>query len=405
MNVWLTGYFGRDNIGDEAILAATLRHLPAPARARVLTPAPARSRALHDAPCLHCPPLDIRRGRFSLRHGWGYWLKHGWAMLGERFTDKACIMAAGGSLNDHVPDRVVTLGRQVDALRAFGCRVALLAVGADPIRRPADAQAAADIINHRVAYCSVRDQQSADALAQAGADPARIHVASDAVFALTEPDASLPAATGDLAQARVGCNLRPLFSGADASAYRVRAAELIGQIVPRVGRLTLVPFSPEDHHLLGELAADHGVDVWPFDPHPGRTLRRIRELDFLIAMRYHACVFAVLRGVPCLPLPYAPKVHRLAQALQLDCPELIVGDGEEMPSRLFAAEAVVAALDDLWTQRRRLQQRFRAYHGEQYDIARADMCRCWQALALAPVPDSQPTLTRPLPGPETRIES
>ena len=43
-----------------------------------------------------------------------------------------------------------------------------------------------------------------------------------------------------------------------------------------------------------------------------------RNLDYLIAMRYHACILALKYGIPTLPISYDEKVEKLAKEVELN---------------------------------------------------------------------------------------
>ncbi len=43
-----------------------------------------------------------------------------------------------------------------------------------------------------------------------------------------------------------------------------------------------------------------------------------KKMDYLIAMRFHACLLAVKYGIPTLPISYDEKVEKFARELGLD---------------------------------------------------------------------------------------
>ena len=52
------------------------------------------------------------------------------------------------------------------------------------------------------------------------------------------------------------------------------------------------------------------------------TIESFSNLDFLIGMRYHACLLALKYGIPTLALSYDAKVKKLAERFDLPCSEL-----------------------------------------------------------------------------------
>ena len=52
------------------------------------------------------------------------------------------------------------------------------------------------------------------------------------------------------------------------------------------------------------------------------TVESFSELNYLIGMRYHACLLALKYGIPTLALSYDTKVKKIAERFGLPCSEL-----------------------------------------------------------------------------------
>lgn len=388
MKAWVYGYFGHRNLGDEAILAAVLAAAPPAAHLRVLTDDPAVTAELHDIRCCQGPPLGDEGRRYRL----GYWLRTGPRLLGDLLTDKACVYAAGGSIADHVPGCVVRLERRVRRLQALGCRVGLLAVGVDRLVNEADIRAAGRLVTETVDYCSVRDAASAANLLALGVPPLAFRQAADVVFALADDGISTLTAerTTSLSDARVGLNLRPLFAnprerGDDKrrrfAEYSAACEELAIALKAQVGRLDLVPLCPEDVTFLLPIARRAGLPLAPLGDRPREALAGMSGYDAFVGMRFHSVVFAALAAVPCLAVPYAPKVLSLANELGLPGEALAVGDGTEMVDRPLRPAVVAAELSALWARRQQVRQRQIELVARKRRLALADMHACWHTLS------------------------
>jgi len=64
------------------------------------------------------------------------------------------------------------------------------------------------------------------------------------------------------------------------------------------------------------------------------TIQSFSNLDFLIGMRYHACLLALKYGIPTLALSYDEKVEKIAKRFELPCSML---NDEDKMDELFTA--------------------------------------------------------------------
>lgn len=346
MRAWLTGYFGHRNVGDEALLAAFLRHRPADLQPLVFSDDPAHTRRMHRVPAVPEPPRRPTEPRYDMRYGLGYWARYGGRMIPERFRAKAAIHVGGGMLNDHVPGRVVTQVQRLKALKAARGRVATLAIGVDPIHHAPD-RAAIGELDGLLDYCSVRDAASERALRACGLEMP-IHVAADLVFALAPDAAPPPRRDGPIA-----INLRPLFgdpreAGVNKAerraAFEAGCGRLIDGVRARFGAVTLLPFCDEDEAFMRETGLADRAPLTPFTDDPVGAMGRLGGCSALVGMRFHALLMATLLNLPWAPIVYAPKALALAGELGIATEGLCVGDGSEMPAGDFEPDAVLEAL-------------------------------------------------------------
>jgi polysaccharide pyruvyl transferase WcaK-like protein len=77
----------------------------------------------------------------------------------------------------------------------------------------------------------------------------------------------------------------------------------------------------------------------------GQILAMMSRFSFVVGMRLHFLIFAALRGVPFVALPYAGKVSGFLEDLKLPTP----------PIQLVNPGRLIAHLDDSWDNRRALR--------------------------------------------------
>lgn len=387
MIAWLNGYFGRHNVGDEAILASVLQHLPKDAKPVVFSSNPGHTRLVHGVNSLLLPPIDFQAGKAGLWYGKGYWVKNGMAFLLARLGAGAQVYCGGGMLNDHVPGRMVKRHAMVRAMArlAGNTPVAFLAVGVDQMTREPDRFAARIMIEELVNYCSVRDQASYQALLELGVSPQRIHLAEDVVFAM---DLSGMSVFKNQSPTRLGINFRPLFDEAhnrDATvkhrtAYRDRCIELVAALAKEHKTVVLIPFGPDDFAFLSVIGETTGVLVEPWTDNPMAILSRVAQCQSFVGMRYHAVVFSLIAGVPCVPLVYSPKVGALCEQMGVSQDLVTVGNGEEMPDRLFEVIDIVEMLQCTVENRKDIIEKYSKIVKVKGDRAKKDMQQCWTSL-------------------------
>ncbi len=299
MRILISGYYGFNNAGDEAILAATLGGLRArmpECEITVLSADPVATRAAHGV------QVQDRWSKSAV------WRAIGWADL--------VLQGGGGLIQDTTSTR--SSAYYLGILEAATWRrtpYAFYAQGIGPIAggavRWATARAA-----RKAAAITVRDSRSAALLAELGVAPDLVTVTADPA-ALVEPSpaedvAHLLPPPGE--RPRIGFALR-LVPGCESliDGARQAARELGGSaaIVP------LALHSPDDVAISETLAADFGARVVG----GAETLSSsewvgvVRSLDFIVAMRLHSAIFAAAQGVGFVSLAYDPKVAAFADSV------------------------------------------------------------------------------------------
>ncbi|MFP4107346.1 MAG: polysaccharide pyruvyl transferase family protein [Phycisphaerae bacterium] len=390
MRVWLTGHFGAGNAGDEALLSAVAAGAPEDASPVVLSAWHGRDR-LHGLPCIQEPPLGPEARSYRLVDGAGYWIRRWPRMLGERLRIRGCIHPCGGSLNDHVPGRIVGKLQRVRAWRAFGCRkIGILGAGVDQCSPGADRDALLQLVE-AVDHFSVRDTESVDRLVHMGARREKIRAAADLAFALGSRASEVEDRADSLHTATVGVSLRPLYVGAAertgtaqreqrSRAFQQEARRMLTHLENMVDEVVLVPFSPADVPLLTDLGRICNITVLSHSADPDKLMSIIGGLDLFVGMRFHSLVFSILCGVPSLPVANSTKVQSLGRRLGWDMDPLSVGDGLFLPDQRFSAETVLDHVNIAWNKRNTLRRYSAEIAHESGATASEDIASCWRTV-------------------------
>ncbi|MFJ9693938.1 polysaccharide pyruvyl transferase family protein [Kitasatospora sp. NPDC101183] len=254
--------------------------------------------------------------------------------------------------------------------RLFGTKVALVGVGAAPIRDGA-VRALVRRSARLAAYRSYRDELSRDAMREMGVDVSRDAVHPDLAFSLPAPPA-----TGER-DGRVCVGVMDFHGGNDD---RAEAEEIHRRYVEGTTRFvrTLVEEGRPVRLLTGDgadaavvTAILEAVDSPLVTASPAASLAELMAeaaaADAVVATRYHNLVCALKAGVPTLSLSYAAKSDALMAGMGLAAhrhPARAV-DAEQLTEQFRALEKNAAELRQTLAEHneaavQRLDQQFTA---------------------------------------------
>jgi polysaccharide pyruvyl transferase CsaB len=316
--VAISGYYGYDNSGDEAVLQSIIMAL----------------REEGDKAGLQVIPVVLSANPEKTARMYNVESVHR-MRLGEVIAAlRSCdaLVSGGGSLLQDATG-VTTIPYYLGVIKLaqwLGKATFVYAQGVGPIQR----RLFMPMIRHvfgRCAYISVRDEGSAALLQRSGRVVGTVSVVPDPVmgFPLLQREAVAADAFGGTSTTGasddapvVGVAVR--FWRSDRHELAQLAAALSQLAAQRRMRLRLLPFHPPyddeaSSYLLERLAPSARADasvVRDADT-PLAMLRQVAGCDLLIAMRLHALIYAATQHVPMLGISYDPKIdqflHRLGQ--------------------------------------------------------------------------------------------
>ena len=334
----VSGYYGFQNSGDEAVLHAIVTALrdeakalgaPAP-RIVVLSGDPAETARLHGVEATHrMRPL---------------------AVLGALRRADALISGGGSLLQDVTSAKSVFYYLAVLRLgRWLRVPTFIYAQGVGPIRDRARFGPMIRSAFEKSRYISVRDEESKALVASFGVAAERVNVVPDPVMGMGLSLSSPPASgSGASASPRIGVSVR--FWREDRSELARIAAALQSVLAGRAdAKVALLPFHLPSDKLASEFIADRlreagygpdRVEVHGGAAHPSDMLREVARCDLLVGMRLHSLIYAATAGVPPVAVSYDPKIDQFMRRLG-DAP---VGDTDGLDADALAS-AVLERLE------------------------------------------------------------
>lgn len=267
------------------------------------------------------------------------------------------IFGGGGLLFD---SEVKIFLREVQIAHELGVPVMVYAISAGPLHEPANHALVRDCLND-AAIVTVRDRQTLHLMEEIGVRRAITLTADPAFLLKPQP---LPKDTlkiegllGD--EPLIGMSVREPGGAAPdlkEDSYHALLANVADYVVERFGaRVVFVPMEREvqdmqhSHAVVAKMLRPQSATVLKGDYSAGQILTLMKHFRFALGMRLHFLIFAILRGVPFVALPYASKVHGLLEHLNIAMP----------PLKLVNAGRLIAYLDRLWDSQRTLKATMR----------------------------------------------
>jgi polysaccharide pyruvyl transferase WcaK-like protein len=285
------GGYGCGNIGDEAILSVMLDDLRTlGVRPRVVSVNAPETTQIHDVRAYAASLVSVGRALFEA---------------------DALVIGGGGIFSRYMGPRSRQLPPLAGVAKALRRRVVFRALGVYASTPPDVARALVGAMR-RADFVSVRDEASVAALRSFGLR--RDVVVED------DPALRLPApiAMAERNGRTVGLALRRVRDAQEQRRLEREFVAVIDGLVERAIVPFLLPFSrhpseameQDDAYAQELIARSRRPEICRIAPaglRPSEMLELVRSLDGIVAMRFHAIVFASLAGVPAVAIPYDDK--------------------------------------------------------------------------------------------------
>jgi polysaccharide pyruvyl transferase CsaB len=316
----LSGYYGYDNSGDEAVLQSILYALQEQGQKQgiqiepiVLSGNPERTVQMYGVRVYH--RMNLLQVIKAIRESDG-------------------LISGGGSLlQDATGFKSIPYYLGILKLAQWlGKSTFIYSQGIGPVNRRMFEGWIRSVFE-RAHYVSVRDTESADLLTSMRLPRERIEVVPDPVMGLPLRASSTAAASPLTGAAPAGADggapeewrtvgVSVRFWNQDRSELEALSRSLTSLLADRKLRLRFLPFHlPADEaaseYVIARLGGDHAdrVEMGQGTDHPQDMLHQVAGCDLMIGMRLHALIYAASQYVPMVGISYDPKIDQFLHRL------------------------------------------------------------------------------------------
>ena len=333
--IGITGSYGGLNLGDEAILHSIISQLrrDLPAEITVFSRDPEDTKRRHGVE----RAVPVRK------------MSRAEAVPEVERLD-VLVVGGGGILFD-AEARIYL--REAQIAHEKGVPVMLYAIGAGPLNHASAQQAVREVLE-QVDVVTVRERAAQQVLEEAGVHREIIVTADPALLLKPEPlPRGILRSEGLEGRRRlIGMSVREPGVAApdiDPKEYHALLANAADFMVDRYDAdIVFVPMehsvldSQHSHAVIAQMLRAQRATVLKSVYTSGQLLSLMSRFHFVVGMRLHFLIFAAMRGVPFVALPYAGKVSGFLEELQIPAP----------PLQLVNAGRLVAYIDQSWDQMR-----------------------------------------------------
>jgi polysaccharide pyruvyl transferase CsaB len=335
VTIGITGSYGGNNMGDEAILQSIITQINNSFDAEIVV----FSRDPDDTMNRHKVHRAVPVRSLSRKEA-----------LAEIKNLDVLIVGGGGILYDH---EVKTYLREAQLAHEEGIPIMIYAVGAGPLKDP-QSQALVREVLGTASVITVRDKGAMKILEEIGVNK-EIIVTADPAFLMKPEDVQIDFLhQWGIRKGRklIGMSVRePGKAAPDIKEehYQDILANAADYMIDRYD--AHIVFVPMERKTAFDLHQSHSVIakmIWPQfasilegEYSPGQIMSLMKSFDFVVGMRLHFLIFAALQQVPFVPLPYSSKVTGFLQELQFSTPPL----ENITPGRL------ISYIDKAWDQK------------------------------------------------------
>ncbi len=344
----LHGYFGYDNIGDEAILHSIIEGIKSSEEESSIT------------------VFSSSPKKTSRRYGVKAVSRHNFCRIIRTLRNSHLFISGGGSLlqdvtSFHSPIYYLLVMRLA---ARFSEKAAFAFQGFGPLKNSLLQKCTVNTLK-KLDEVSVRDEDSYRKLIHLGLPEKSVNRVYDPVFLQTPEDSGLNSKKSDSNsnfprnnyEYNLGVAVRPWGN----SEYLNEVAKSVSQFLrenPEF-KLTFLPLHYDSDIKSARFVKDQLKDcensritmISPIE-HPGEITTIFSRLDLLLGVRLHSLIFATMMGVPCVGIEYDPKIPAFLSQLDLE-PAGKTGE--------ITAHKIYSYLNCYWNRSKNISRKQREY--------------------------------------------
>ncbi|MDW5562377.1 MAG: polysaccharide pyruvyl transferase family protein [Methanomassiliicoccus sp.] len=333
IQIVISGWYGHQNIGDEAILSSILLKLSVKipsAKFIVLSDNPKNTSEIHNVIAVNnLFPDDY--SDFALTFFRGDFLK----TINVLSNADLFLIGGGGMLSDWQSWRVILRWlAPLIFVRARGGKTAVYAIGAGPLTTFIGRHLTRFFLNHFVDVITVRDEDSKKWLLKCGVKKT-ITVTADPAINLPEQYPAFENLYSNIKKGskveRVGLIFTPLFHREELwpnkqpewDRLRESYVGIVDGILDRGLAPILIPYFYPDEALLAEwiqrkIFEKRGIEIKiEVVKNPHDALKLLKTMDVVISVRLHGQIMSASLGVPVIGLIYHSKSREFLRRIGL----------------------------------------------------------------------------------------
>lgn len=342
-DIVISGYYGFQNAGDDALLASIVHGLKQRNIRRISVLSRKNSQPAEGV-------RAVSRFRFP-------------AVMREIRRAGLLVSGGGSLLQDATSTKSLLYYTWIMRYaHRVGTPVMVMANGIGPLRRPENRRRALRALRD-ADFISVREESSRDELIAMGVDAKRIRVTADPVFLLP---AVLPPEASPAEKPYLVVSLRERAGGAEKGEDPAALQEAVVTALKTVCReqdlaVVFLPMQPRYDEAICHRAAQRLREAGlrasvVSDLRFPQISALCRDAEAVIAMRLHALIFAAAEATPTVALSYDPKIDGLMA--YLGTPQWT------LPAYSASADQIAQAVLRLLTERECLSEQLRARSAE-----------------------------------------
>lgn len=303
----ISGYYGFDNLGDEAVLYSIIKSLKNKelnVEIKVLSNNPKKTSKVHRVDAV---------SRWKLKE------------VVKAIKDADMLISGGGSLLQDVtsPKSLIYYLGIITIARILNKKVFFYAQGFGPVKS-SWAKKLVKIVLDGISCITLRDEKSAKDLKNLGIKRTPIIVTADPVLGLDK--SNIPEEPGkhilekfgaDLAKPMVGFAMR---KWQNEEIFLPIIAELADELIKKQIQPIFIPFHlPEDLEIAEKIVSKMKLkDAILIDSslQIGETLSTIGHMDLMVGMRLHSLIISAAQEIPVIGISYDPKVERFLKSIK-----------------------------------------------------------------------------------------